>query len=64
MGRYSSLPRKLEILFSVIRLWRIWRKHPELRLYQLLDISRVSNIDPFYAEDNELLEAVEIGVYK
>ena len=55
MGRYSNQPRKLEIFFTILKLWKLWNKYPYLRLAQLLHLST----DEFHTEDNNYIRKIE-----
>lgn len=47
----SRIPKTLE------RLMKVWEKSPDLRLMQL--IINVTGIDPYYVEDEKLIEMIE-----
>ena len=49
----KRIPRML------ILLWKIWEKHPDLRLGQIVvnATQGMAGIDPFYLEDEDFMEA-------
>lgn len=55
MGRYSNLPRRLELFFTILKLYKIWRKVSYLRLSQLVYLSE----DEFYTEDDIFIKKIE-----
>ena len=48
----KRIPRML------ILLWKIWEKHPDLRLGQIVsNVTPGPDPDPFYLEDEDFMEA-------
>jgi len=52
--------RQLEIHGIITHLDRLWKKHPELRLGQLL-INLTNDNDLFYIKDDTLLKRIKKG---
>jgi hypothetical protein len=47
------------------RLEKVWREHPDLRLGQIVSnatSSIMASTDPFYVEDDQMIDAIERGL--
>lgn len=52
--------KKPPIWLTLFRVWRVWRRAPELRLGQLVcSVKFVNDCDPFYVYDEDLPELLE-----
>jgi hypothetical protein len=53
--------RKPSILWTLFRIWRVWRHYPSLRLGQFLECAAVTLHDPalFYLRDEDLVAKLD-----
>lgn len=60
--RYGGRPKK-RILRILFKLWRVWRRNPDLRLAQLISNCHSmtkTTVNPYYTEDTEIEAALDL----
>jgi len=50
-------PKRIPKITKILE--QSWKKHPELRLGQIIQIIEVTNKDAFYYEDKELIRLIQ-----